>query len=64
MVLNSGAIAHAIVFLEGSYYAISICTAMAAIDAKLGYSCAKWCSFSVAIALSLAQCYSFDLLNN
>jgi len=31
-----------------------IFAAMAAMDAKLDYSCAKWRSFSAAIALSLA----------
>jgi len=37
---------------------------MAAMDANLGYSCAKWRSFSAAIALYLARCYCFGLLDN
>ena len=44
----------AIAFLEGSHYAICICATMTAMDAKLGYSCAKWRSYNTAIALSLA----------
>ena len=54
----------AIAFLEDPRYAICICAAMAAMDAKLGYNCAKWRSFSAAIALSLSQCYCFGLLDN
>lgn len=50
IVLNNGAIA----FLEGPRYAISICVAMAAMDAKSDYSCAKRRSFSAAIALFFA----------
>ena len=53
-----------IFFLESLRYAICICAAMAAMDAKLDYSCAKWHSFSAAIALFLAQCYSFGLLES
>ena len=54
----------AIAFLEGLRYTICICAAMAAMTAKLGYSCAKWRSYNTAIALSLAQCYYFGLLDN
>ena len=45
-------------------YAICICAAITAINAKLGYSCAKCRSFSAAIVLSLAQYYCFGLLDN
>ena len=61
MVLNSSP---AIAFLKGFRYAICIYAAMAAMNAKLGYSCAKWRSFSAAIALSLTQCYYFGLLDS
>ena len=67
MVLNSRlwfCYSSSIAFLEGSRYAICICAAMAAMVVKLGYSCAKWRSYSTAIALSLAQCYYFGLLDN
>jgi hypothetical protein len=48
----------------GPRYAICIFAAMAAMDAKLGYNCAKQRRFSAAIALALAQCCNCDLLDN
>ena len=53
----------AMTFLEDFRYTICICAAMAAMAVKLGYSCAKWRSYSTAIALSLAQYFCFGLLD-
>jgi len=50
--------------LEGPRFTICVYAAMAAMDAKLGYSCAKWRSFSAAIAFFLSQCCSFGFLDN
>ena len=52
-----------ILFLESFRYVICICAAMTVTDVKLGYIYVKWCNFTAAIALSLAQCYCFDLLD-